>query len=948
MFNPSCCVKHLGMLILLLVGMSAALAVRPSLNTVLRSVPTPGEIKIDGNLDDWDTSGEILICDDLDNPLHAVRVATMYDDIGLYLSFRFFDLTPMINHTGPGSGQAWCGDAVQLRFWTEPEKPIGPPEGGRVVHIDCNWSTDEEVATAYVVVGSMQQGQVTEKAIGEAVGNGLEAAFIKQEDERGYTQEMRIDWKMLRRDGLAYRPGESLRLGIESFWGDIASSQSAAYRVVDLINAEHPQRDFFWMNHLGWGKVDFVAAGNLPITDTAKEFPRVEEMLAKVVPTIDPILDPPVPVVDPNKPSLPYQGDEKAGALVNAWFKEGTAAGNNGDFYDNRDRAHSMLDLRTFPQLQLQRYTAKERIKGDDYVTAKKVLPYVAIGNSSTSGQPNASGCNPRSLYLNQSSMDLLYQQYRGNNLFVYPAHLDYRLGHNGRVGYGDLMPSNSPYLLTSQGSSGSDQAFLSAVTLTMAAFAPDVKKELIKQGLLMPTVQALLRQTYAGTKTPEEYLTGKANPPVFNGSDLDPERMVQLAHTMKIATIPPMIQLQTMKDGKNRNQRGRWAAGSIVDTPATIAFVHRQLERDLHFTISAKDSFDLNKKTLSFRWVILQGDPARIQIVPSADGSEAEITIAYHERFAISPGSALESNRVDIGVFAYNGDQYSAPGFITVAYGDNDLRTYDAQGRIIDFNSAGGDTTIGYDTKMLIPTGEVPIYDISDWGAAFACALGDGQDFAGQMLRAHLSADDRQLLQQSYTEYKVSKAEFDTAKARIMKNTTISYNDQWIELDRLVQATCLPLWRTDPTHKESAKDIIERALNTVKNDMQLYLRYQATIDSLVDNNADAKAKAAISSAKERLQMRGILLLPPDDQPAWHSVRSGSTLVEQRLTKYETFEIKSFNHLLVSRLFFPQFLHTRVVPNYYDQRLSWSQDSWQIYRYGVSGKLIGVMRITDN
>ncbi len=39
--------------------------------------------------------------------------------------------------------------------------------------------------------------------------------------------------------------------------------------------------------------------------------------------------------------------------------------------------------------------------------------------------------------------------------------------------GYGDLYPTNTPYLIISQGSSGSDQPFMRAIPFTLAASAP-------------------------------------------------------------------------------------------------------------------------------------------------------------------------------------------------------------------------------------------------------------------------------------------------------------------------------------------------------------------------------------------------------------------------------------------------------------------------------------------
>ena len=44
-------------------------------------------------------------------------------------------------------------------------------------------------------------------------------------------------------------------------------------------------------------------------------------------------------------------GYGKAGELLAQWYKEGTAAGNHGDLYDNRDGGHSYMRFQTFPQL---------------------------------------------------------------------------------------------------------------------------------------------------------------------------------------------------------------------------------------------------------------------------------------------------------------------------------------------------------------------------------------------------------------------------------------------------------------------------------------------------------------------------------------------------------------------------------------------------------------------
>lgn len=202
---------------------------------------------------------------------------------------------------------------------------------------------------------------------------------------------------------------------------------------------------------------------------------------------------------DPKKQPITADPGE-VGKLLKKWHAEGTAAGNAGDWYDNRDGEHSPLDLRPWPQLRKVQYS-------DDDVTARRnwafmpaTRPHVTFGNSSTSAPPELSGSNPRSGYSAHQPLAVLEKQYLGNNLYIYPEHRDHDPGHNGvGDGYGDLFPTNSPYLLVSQGSSGSDQPFMRAVPFALAAFRPDVKKKLAAAGLLMPAVQMILRRSNKG-----------------------------------------------------------------------------------------------------------------------------------------------------------------------------------------------------------------------------------------------------------------------------------------------------------------------------------------------------------------------------------------------------------------------------------------------------------------
>jgi len=130
-----------------------------------------------------------------------------------------------------------------------------------------------------------------------------------------------------------------------------------------------------------------------------------------------------------------------------------------------------------------------------------------------------------------------------------------------------------------------------------------------------------------------------------------------------------------------------------IFDTPGAIARVYRTLAAKRRIMVSAAESIDPNGRPLKYTWAVLQGDAGSISIRPlNESGTLAEIVVPYTPRFTVAGEEKikLETNRIDIGVFAHNGVYWSAPAFVTFYSLDDEERTYDAQGRIqsVNYNS--------------------------------------------------------------------------------------------------------------------------------------------------------------------------------------------------------------------------------------------------------------------
>lgn len=394
---------------------------------------------------------------------------------------------------------------------------------------------------------------------------------------------------------------------------------------------------------------------------------------------------------------------DRVGIALRQWFGKGTAAGHFGDLYDNCDRDHSNLNYKQFPQLNRIEYRKEIAADTANGLQTRILHGGVVLGNASTAmvGEPFWRS-NARMAHVHPASMVALTMQYFQNHLYLYPEHRDHDAGHNGKPidgakegGYGDVLLANTPYVLISQGSSFTDQPFMDAMACTMAAFHPDVKRLLVERGLMAPTLQQIFRRSNKQVRKPEDYLTGLAHPSVFEGTQIDTLKMIIAAHSLTPESIPPIARLKVEKQDRGIVGRDYFEIADrevLFDTPCAIARIGRSVQFRRKMTISARDSFDVNKKPLTYRWVVLRGDESRIEIKPLDEtGERAEVTVAWHPRRKIQPGSNMESNRVDIGVFAHNGEHWSPPAFITWMFLDNEEREYDDQGRILSVDYHGG-----------------------------------------------------------------------------------------------------------------------------------------------------------------------------------------------------------------------------------------------------------------
>ncbi len=395
-------------------------------------------------------------------------------------------------------------------------------------------------------------------------------------------------------------------------------------------------------------------------------------------------------------PATQQSGPEIVGALpaemaVQKWIDEGTAAGHQSILYDNRDRDHSNLNRSKFPHLAFVEYDAAARLAGADWgLRIGQAYDLPTFGNSSTSlvGTPFWRS-NPRTVLTEDLLTKIVYNEFVNNQMYCYPEHNDFDPEH------GDVYPANTPFWVISQGSSGSDQQFMDAIALTLAAFRPDVRAKLTESHWLMTVVQMLLRRSQKSVQSDDDYFSGKAHPVVFQSSELDTLRMVQLAHDLTIDKLPAMARIQVIEEDlgvPGRDYFHPQAGEKLFDTPAAVARIYRTTAFRRRMVVDASSSAELSGRSLRFHWDVLQGDPKKVQIrLLNAKGTRAEIIFQWHPRTKIPGLNGMETNRVDIGVFADNGQNLSLPAFVSSFTLANEDRTY-VDGRIqsMDYGSAG------------------------------------------------------------------------------------------------------------------------------------------------------------------------------------------------------------------------------------------------------------------
>ena len=325
-----------------------------------------------------------------------------------------------------------------------------------------------------------------------------------------------------------------------------------------------------------------------------------------------------------------------------------TTEGNVGDLYMNRDGRHAMLDVTNYPGVTVVQLDEEGRKRRMDMSLPNVLFPYPTFGNASlaiTQGPFRRS--LPRALMTTEAAqLNRMAKFYLSNQVWAFPSVFDTApVGTNG-----DLFASITPYCLTTAGRSWSDLPYLRAALIASRSLDPQVKAAIVRQQLLAPTIQTLIRKSLKGVKTEEAYLTAAAHPTALPPNGVDRERLTASAKALTAAAVPPLVPVAV-------------AAAPVAKKPVhpeltyassfAWAFVLRAEEDRREFLVTARGAKE-------YAFVQTHGKNVDVKI-ERVRPDAAKVTI---DRRGLNP-----TNRVDIMVCGRNpGTGWGAPSYVSFA----------------------------------------------------------------------------------------------------------------------------------------------------------------------------------------------------------------------------------------------------------------------------------------
>ena len=228
-------------------------------NHGLRILPAPGPMVIDGMTNDWDLSGGIFACGELEHlrDQSSLWFHAMYDANNLYILARWKDETPLNNPEAMG-GHGFNGDCLQFRCLTFPDTP-----GQTATWWDC-WRDNQGRSvierSSPGAINGMKDNALP--SLANADEQGVKQAFKIDADGKGYVQELAIPWKLLSASGAPLQAGDTFRVTIEP---NFTAGAFGRITIKDIFDekSKTPDRIFTFRAYKDWGWATLMPKGKV-------------------------------------------------------------------------------------------------------------------------------------------------------------------------------------------------------------------------------------------------------------------------------------------------------------------------------------------------------------------------------------------------------------------------------------------------------------------------------------------------------------------------------------------------------------------------------------------------------------------------------------------------------------------------------------------------------------
>ena len=248
---------------------------RQSQNEGISAVPAPGKVTVDGDLSEWDWSGRISVFAEYSmRSRYSVDAAAMWDKDYLYLGAKWKDPLPLNSTIDPAINpdEGWKADSWQMRIHSDRNLWITvwqfSTRKQSVMHF-AYWKNDR----------SARDGTDIKMLVGPdgsaELGEGVQMAYKMDADgpsagsgqAKGFSQEIRIPWKLIYRTVPEIKAGNTLRMGCEFLWGDPTGRTWPVHRYADNMQAGKTSREFYWTAVDSWGNITLSGKGNIPLRE---------------------------------------------------------------------------------------------------------------------------------------------------------------------------------------------------------------------------------------------------------------------------------------------------------------------------------------------------------------------------------------------------------------------------------------------------------------------------------------------------------------------------------------------------------------------------------------------------------------------------------------------------------------------------------------------------------